>query len=343
MRNLKKAFAVIIAISLIATFSVPAFATGSFIYSMQAATLNDLGLYKGVSMTTFDPDLGADVDRQTAIVLLLRLLGKEDIALAMTDTDANAALANATDRADIATMFKKQIAYAVKNGIYLGTSTTSLRLDPKGPCSGNMFAAFILRNIGYSQPVLTGACDALTAKGGLTAAQAAAFATKNMIRDDIIGMMFGALQAQNSTGKTIIANLEVVVCQNTQYGFSFSLPKSWKGYTVVTDKWDGVPLGGAETIETGPIINIRHPLWTSENPRQDIPIMVFTLTQWDSLQKEKFHINNGIPFGPSELSHNSRYVFALPARYNYAFPTGFGEVETILNSKSLHPTENFGN
>lgn len=127
--------------------------------------------------------------------------------------------------------------------------------------------------------------------------------------------------------------------ENTQYGFSFSLPVSWKGYSIITDKWEGLAINeqeGEKTVETGPVINIRNPDWTDQNPRQDIPIMIFTVTQWDELQKEKFHIG-AAPIGPSELGHNSRYIFALPARYNFAFPTGYEEVEKILGGKPLQP------
>ena len=62
--------------------------------------------------------------------------------------------------------------------------------------------------------------------------------------------------------------------------------------------------------------------------------MVFTLAQWDSLQQDKFHIG-AAPIGPSELGRNTRYVFALPARYNFAFPTGYEEVEKILEDNPL--------
>ena len=88
--------------------------------------------------------------------------------------------------------------------------------------------------------------------------------------------------------------------------------------------------------ETGVMLSIRHPLWTSSSPRQDIPIFIFSLTQWNSLTKEVFHIG-AAPIPPSELGRNGRYVFALPARYNYAFPTGYQEVEQILQSNPLHP------
>ena len=129
---------------------------------------------------------------------------------------------------------------------------------------------------------------------------------------------------------------------NTQYGFNFSLPESWKGYTIVNGKWEGLAIGGESgesIVETGPLISIRHPQWTTQSPRQDIPIMVFTNNQWTSLQQEKFHIG-AAPMGPSELGRNSSYVFALPARYNYSFPQGYEEVENILKANPLQSTKN---
>lgn len=133
---------------------------------------------------------------------------------------------------------------------------------------------------------------------------------------------------------------DVIIYHNTVYGFDFILPASWKGYKLITDKWEGMPPGSDKAVETGPILSIRHPLWTAQKPRQDIPIMIFTLAQWEMLQQEKFHIG-AAPIGPSELGRNSRYVFALPARYNYAFPAGYKEVEAILKGNALKPTENY--
>lgn len=135
-----------------------------------------------------------------------------------------------------------------------------------------------------------------------------------------------------------------IVYEDTSYGFRFSLPKSWKGYTIVSNQWEGLSLGdsnGEKVIETGPMISIRHPEWTEENPRQDIPIMIFTLAQWNSLQQEGFHIG-AAPIGPTELGRSSKYVYALPARYNFAFPVGYEEVEKILEHKPLQPIENNG-
>lgn len=133
-------------------------------------------------------------------------------------------------------------------------------------------------------------------------------------------------------------NVNSIVYQNTQYGFSISLPGDWKGYSIVSGQWQGTSKSGGVNVENGPIISIRDPRWTSQTPRQDIPIMAFTVDQWNSLQQENFHIG-AAPIGPSLLGRNNTYVFALPARYNYAFPAGYQEVETILKGNPLKPSE----
>jgi hypothetical protein len=127
------------------------------------------------------------------------------------------------------------------------------------------------------------------------------------------------------------------IYENTQYGFRFTLPDSWKGYTIVMDKWEGLSVGDAQGDKvSGAKLSIRHPGWTAEQPRQDIPILVFTVDQWNELQQDKFHIG-AAPIGPSELTRNDKYVFALPARYNFAYPDGYQEVEDILKSKPIQP------
>jgi hypothetical protein len=133
-----------------------------------------------------------------------------------------------------------------------------------------------------------------------------------------------------------------IVYQNGKYGFTVALPASWKGYTVLTQEWQGYSLvEGQEgkVTETGPEILVRHPKWTEDTPRQDIPILVFTLDQWDAIQQDKFHIG-AAPIGPSELARNSRYVFALPARYNFAFLPGNEEVDQLVQNGAVQAIGN---
>jgi hypothetical protein len=130
---------------------------------------------------------------------------------------------------------------------------------------------------------------------------------------------------------------QVILYRNDKYGFTFKLPETWQGYSVLTQQWIGYATGGTQgdvNTAKGPQIIIRNPRWTSKNNWQPIPIMVFTLNQWDALQKMKFLVS-AAPIPPSELGRNAHYVFALPARYNYTFTTGWQEVEKILESKPL--------
>ena len=130
-----------------------------------------------------------------------------------------------------------------------------------------------------------------------------------------------------------------IVYMNRGYGFTFTLPENWSGYTIVAEAWEGRSVGGStsgQITETGPKFLIRHPEWTKENPREDIPVMVFTLAQWDKVLQENISLG-AAPIGPTELGRNSTYVFALPARYNFDFLTGYQEIEQILAENPLKP------
>lgn len=152
--------------------------------------------------------------------------------------------------------------------------------------------------------------------------------------------LFGCVNKKTSTTSVAPGTNEksdTIIYKNTQYNFSFTMPATWKGYSIVTDKWEGRALKGPESgkiVQTGPIILIRHPQWTAQKPRQDIPIMVFTIGQWNALKNEEFSVG-AAPIPPTELGRNSTYVFALPARYNYAFLPGYDEVQEILAKNPL--------
>jgi len=85
---------------------------------------------------------------------------------------------------------------------------------------------------------------------------------------------------------------------NSQFGFCFALPASWRGYSILNLHWDGAPLDGGPAL-TGPIIVFRNPNWTEQNPREDIPIMIFTAVQWTRVAKEGVAVS-AAPIGPME-------------------------------------------
>ena len=122
---------------------------------------------------------------------------------------------------------------------------------------------------------------------------------------------------------------------NTKYRFAFSLPRSWKGHSVVAGRWQDTPQD--QVRQSGPEITLRHPQWTDENRRQNITIMVFTHSQWNSLQQGDFDVSAS-SVGPGELGRNRRYVFAMPPRMIDSDNSyGWEEVVKIMQSNPLRP------
>jgi hypothetical protein len=113
-----------------------------------------------------------------------------------------------------------------------------------------------------------------------------------------------------------------VVYINRKYGFRFYLPRSWAGYTILED---------TSNANSGNEIRIRHPLWTEENPREDIPIWIFTRQQWREIEQEKL-IVTAAPFPPGELGRNKKFVFAVMPRWYYDFSDGWEECQSILGN-----------
>jgi hypothetical protein len=125
-----------------------------------------------------------------------------------------------------------------------------------------------------------------------------------------------------------------VTYKNADYGFNFSLPDNWKGYSVVQKTWTGTPLTPGTKSETGPKLLIRNPNWTADIPYEDIPILVFTLAQWDSYTAENFTVS-AAPIPASELARNNSYVFALPPRWDFDYSKGVEDAQNILKSNPL--------
>lgn len=126
-----------------------------------------------------------------------------------------------------------------------------------------------------------------------------------------------------------------VIYTNNRYGFRFYLPVSWKGYSIIQKEWGDSSESEINPEEHGPLILIRHPLCREENPREDIPIMIFTHRQWREVDRGDFSVSPA-PVLPNEIGRNKRYVFALPPRFDYDFLDGWQEVVKILQGEPLH-------
>ena len=125
-----------------------------------------------------------------------------------------------------------------------------------------------------------------------------------------------------------------VIYNNADYGFTFTLPESWRGYSIVKNTWEGNSLTPAATKETGPTLVLRNPKWTSALHYEDIPIMIFTLAQWNSYTGGNFAVS-AAPINASELARNNFFVFALPPRWDFDYSQGYEEAENIIKTNPL--------
>ena len=117
-------------------------------YEDCAETLSELGLFKGVGIDEYDGSQLFELDRSAkrieALVMLIRLMGEEPLALLCE------AIHSFLDVPSDNWAYK-YVAYAFKNAYTSGISDTAF--DPDGEININAFATLLLRALGYSDRI----------------------------------------------------------------------------------------------------------------------------------------------------------------------------------------------
>jgi hypothetical protein len=125
-----------------------------------------------------------------------------------------------------------------------------------------------------------------------------------------------------------------VIYSNARYDFCFRLPASWEGYSVLTRTWGGSAIDNSGKTISGLELVLRNPHWTEAHPWEDVPIMIFTTAQWEHAANDEYSFS-AAPIGPTEIARNSRYVFALPARWDYDLARGWQEAQQLVQHGAL--------
>ncbi len=146
MRNLKKLLAVIVAICVLATFTVPAFAEETA--KTDAEICEDLGVLQGTTSGVDAEYLAKGTTRIQAVIISLRLAGKEDEAYEFEGTD-NFADADEVQWAD----GKAALAYVKANPELGWAGSTSGKFFPYEAASAQMIYKVLLEVLGYKQDV----------------------------------------------------------------------------------------------------------------------------------------------------------------------------------------------
>lgn len=153
----------------------------------------------------------------------------------------------------------------------------------------------------------------------------------------IIGLLTYQFYFKNKNTPPVV-NSEVslispIVYKNIDYGFNFSLPASWQGYSIIKNTWEGNALTKSPSL-SGPKIIIRNPKWTTAVPYEDLPILIFTIPQWNAYIAESFSIS-AAPLNAKELSRNNTYVFALPPRWDFDYSLDFEQAQDVIAGNPL--------
>lgn len=157
-------------------------------YTNCADSLHEMGLFQG---TQNGYDLDRTPTRAEAAVMLVRLLGKEAEAKALTYT---------APFTDLKGWEKPYVQYLYSNGLANGTNRTTFH--PTGKCTAQMYATFLLRALGYSDTADFSYANAIETAREQGIYDTGIINTQNFLRDDAAAASYTVLSVspKNSEG-----------------------------------------------------------------------------------------------------------------------------------------------
>ena len=157
-------------------------------YTNCADSLHEMGLFQG---TQNGYDLDRTPTRAEAAVMLVRLLGKEAEAKALTYT---------APFTDLKGWEKPYVQYLYSNGLANGTNRTTFH--PTGKCTAQMYAVFLLRALGYSDTADFSYANAIETAREQGIYDTGIINVQNFLRDDAAAASYTVLSVspKNSEG-----------------------------------------------------------------------------------------------------------------------------------------------
>ncbi len=167
-------------------------------YTNCADSLHEMGLFQG---TQNGYDLDRTPTRAEAAVMLVRLLGKEAEAKALTYT---------APFTDLKGWEKPYVQYLYSNGLVNGTCRTTF--NPTGKCTAQMYATFLLRALGYSDTADFSYENAIETAREQGIYDTGIINTQNFLRDDAAAASYTALSVSPKNSEDTL--LDQLVSEN---------------------------------------------------------------------------------------------------------------------------------
>jgi hypothetical protein len=206
MRYFKKFTSVVVALAIGLTSMSAAFASTTTVNESKAVVLNQLDLYAGTSTSSFVPSLETELTRGQGAVLLTKMFNMDSAALALTDEQTDAILKGFADAKSVPTYAEKRLAYLVQQNIMSGSlDGGKLYINADDSLLGGQFATLLLKQMGYSVPSWKESLVQLSnVTGAKDIASYVGYATKQILRDQAVGIMYGSLTAKYADGLATI-------------------------------------------------------------------------------------------------------------------------------------------
>ena len=156
-------------------------------YTNCADSLHEMGLFQG---TQNGYEINRTPTRAEASVMLVRLLGKEAEAKALTYT---------APFTDLKGWEKPYVQYLYSNGLANGTNRTTF--NPTGKCTAQMYAVFLLRALGYSDTADFSYANAIETAREQGIYDTGIINVQNFLRDDAAAASYTALSVSPKNSK----------------------------------------------------------------------------------------------------------------------------------------------
>ena len=213
--GMKKIIALVLCIAMVSSLICIPVSAASTTLTREEALADDLkalGLFKGVSETDFA--LGRAPTRVEALVMLIRVLGRESEALAKGGRHPFL---------DVPEWAEKYVGYAYENNLTNGVSAT--KFGSASAASASMYITFVLRALGYSDKNGDFTWDnpfALAREKGIMKGNPDVL---SFLRADVVLVSYAALEAEvKGTGKTLAEKLiEANVFTAAQYERNYNV------------------------------------------------------------------------------------------------------------------------
>lgn len=310
-------------LTMIMIFSVtPSAAAASEEATQSAQTLYELGLFKGTGTNPDGTpifDLDKAPTRNQAVIMLVRLLGKEEEALAgKWDLPF-------TDVVEGSTVYP-YIGYAYANGLTNGTSATTY--SGGNLIRANQYITFVLRALGYTSGVDFQVSTAWEFSDAIGLTEGTYSSSSNFTRGDVAQISAAALSVKQKNTSDVLAKklINDGVFTSEQYD---SATKKEAPKTEESDVW--VPR------------NVREARYSYVRIEGDLHQIVASSTH-DLVQHNRIYFEKT---NPSEVYLNSQDVedpfgnLITRALLTHTYKTTTSENPFIYRAIDLHATRNY--